>query len=241
MGGLGRGVGNFDRKDELFQIILLKFYIWGMELAQSIREHATLPIPHHLMTWLLKEYRQPNDKIRYLIKDGILQQVKRGLYIAGPKISTSKPDPFLIANHILGPSYISLESALSFHGLIPEKVYEISSVTTKAKRKFVTPIGVYSYTRLPLPYYSYGIQSIEVSKNQRVLIASPEKALFDKIITTSGVEFRSRVSVLTYLENDLRIDVSELKRLDTQRMESWISGSPKQESLSILIDTIKKQ
>jgi hypothetical protein len=125
--------------------------------------------------------------------------------------------------------------------LIPEKVYEISSVTTKARRKFVTAIAVYSYTRLPLPYYSYGIQSVEVSENQRVLIASPEKALFDKIVTTSGVEFRSRISVLTYLENDLRIDLSELKKLDTQQMESWVSGSLKRQSLSILIDTIRKQ
>ncbi|HTI11604.1 MAG TPA: hypothetical protein VL832_23685 [Puia sp.] len=212
-----------------------------MEVVQSIQQYSSSPIPHHVMAWLLREYSQPNDKIHYLISEGILQPVKRGLYVAGPKITSTKPDPFLLANHILGPSYVSLESALSYYGLIPEKVYEITSVTTKARRRFTTPLGVYSYTRLPLPYYSYGIRSVEADKQQRFLIASPEKALFDKIITTAGVEFRSKSSVLTYLENDLRIDLDTLRSLDVSTMESWIPTSPKKNSLSRLTQTIRQQ
>jgi predicted transcriptional regulator of viral defense system len=212
-----------------------------MELVKSIEQYASSPLPHHLMSWLLKDYNQPNDKIHHLIKEGLLEQVKRGLYIAGPRITTSKPDPFLIANHILGPSYVSLESALSYHGLIPEKVYEITSVTTKAKRRFSTPLGEYSYTRLPLPYYSYGITSVEIDKHQRFLIASPEKALFDKIITTAGVEFRSKSNVLAWLENDLRTDMDTLKKLDIPSMESWLETSPKRSSLSMLTETIRQQ
>lgn len=212
-----------------------------MDITQSIQQYASYPIPHHLMAGLLKEYRQPNDKIHYLIKNGILQQIKRGLYAAGPKVTSSKPDPFLIANHILGPSYVSLESALSYHGLIPEKVYEISSVTIKATRKFSTPLGVYSYIRLPLPYYSYGIRSVEADRQHRFLIASPEKALFDKIITTAGVEFRSKTSVLTYLEKDLRMDIDTLKNLDISVMKSWIPTSPKKDTLSMLTETIQQR
>jgi hypothetical protein len=212
-----------------------------MEIIQSIQQYASYPIPHHLMASLLKEYSQPNDKIHYLIKDGMLQQIKRGLYVAGPGVTSPKPDPFLLANHLLGPSYVSLESALSYHGLIPEKVYEITSVTIKTKRRFSTPLGVYSYTRLPLPYYSYGIRSVEVDRHHRFLIASPEKALFDKIITTAGVEFRSKSSVLTYLENDLRIEIEMLKNLDMPGMESWIPTSPKKDSLSMLLKTIRQQ
>jgi len=226
-------------KTELFQIILSIFYICYMEIAQSIQQYASYPIPHHVMTWLLREYRQPNDKIHNLIKEGFLEQVKRGLYIAGPAITPSRPEPFLVANHILGPSYVSLESALAYYGLIPEKVYEISSVTTKAKRKFSTPLGVFSYTKLPLPYYSYGIRSVEVDSQHLFLIASPEKALFDKIITTAGVEFRSKNNVITYLEQDLRIDIGALKELDISQMETWISTSPKKNSLSLLIESIR--
>ncbi|MBS1601200.1 MAG: hypothetical protein JST42_00935 [Bacteroidetes bacterium] len=212
-----------------------------MEIAHSIKQYATNPIPHHVMNWILRDYNQPNDKIHNLIKDGTLAQVRRGLYIAGPKITEVKPDPFLIANHILGPSYVSLESALSYHGLIPEKVVEISSMTTKASRRFSTPLGVYTFTRLPLPYYSYGIQSVGIDKQQRFLIASPIKALFDKIITTAGVNFRSRTSVLTYLEDDLRIDIDDLRNQDLSGVGSWIPASPKKESLSLLIETIRPQ
>jgi len=210
-----------------------------MEIAQAIQQYAATPIPHHVMASLLREYTQPNDKIHHLIKDGLLQQIRRGLYIAGPRITHLQPDPFLLANHILGPSYVSLESALSYYGLIPEKVYAITSVTTKATRQFATPIGTYSYTRLPLPYYSYGIRSVEVlQKQQQFLIASPEKALFDKIITTAGVEFRSKTSVLAYMENDLRLDREGLKSLDIPGMESWLPTSPKKKSLSFLLKTI---
>ncbi len=211
-----------------------------MEIIQSIQQYAPTPIPHHLMAWLLKDYSQPNDKIHYLLKDGILQQIKRGLYVAGPRITASKPDPFLLANHLLGPSYVSLESALSYHGLIPEKVYETTSVTTKASRHFSTPLGVYSFTKLPLPYYSYGIQSVAADK-QRFLVASPEKALFDKIITTAGVEFRSKAGVLAYLENDLRVDVGMLTHMDITRMESWVPTSPKKNSLYMLLKSIQQQ
>ena len=210
-----------------------------MSLAQSIQNYASGPIPHHVMNWLLRDYQQPNDKIHYLIKDGTLEKVKKGLYIAGPKITKTRPDPFLVANHILGPSYVSLESALSFHALIPERVYEVTSVTTKAARRFSTPMGAFSYVRLPLPYYSYGIRSVE-SEDRRYLMASAEKALFDKIITTAGVEFRSNTSVLTWLENDVRIDVGSLDFLDLDKMETWAKGSPKEDSLMQIIKTLRR-
>lgn len=210
-----------------------------MELIPSIQQYADLPIPHHVMAWLLKDYQQPNDKIHNLLKKGVLEKIKKGLYIAGPAITKLKPDPFLVANHILGPSYVSLESALSFHGLIPERVYTITSVTTKATREYATPLGTFTYTRLPLPYYSYGIRSMEIGPQQRIMIAQPEKALLDKIVTTSGVEFRSKSSVLSYLENDLRLDIDQLLRLDLNSLVEWISDAPKKQSLQFLLETIQ--
>ncbi len=229
----------FDKITDKFQIILLLFYLYRMELIPSIQEYAGLPIPHHVMKWLLKEYEQPNDKIHNLLKKGILEQVKKGLYIAGPAITKSKPEPFLVANHILGPSYVSLESALSYYSLIPERVYTITSVTTKAPRVYNTPLGSFTYTRLQLPYYSYGIRSIELAPQQRIMIASPEKAILDKIITTAGVEFRSKSGALSYLEEDLRIDTDQLSQLDLRSMANWISFGPKKQSLQFLLETIQ--
>lgn len=209
-----------------------------MTITRAIQEYAPIPIPHHAMMGLLKDYVNPNNKIHELVKSQQLERVIKGLYIAGEALNTKKPDPFLLANHILGPSYVSLESALSYHGLIPERVYTITSVTTKASRQYETPVGNFNYTRLPLPYYSLGIQSIQLAIMQNVMMASPEKALFDKIISTAGVTFRSKSNVLTYFENDLRIDLDNLQKLDRGMMQSWLSYAPKKQTLATFIETL---
>ncbi len=209
-----------------------------MNIAQNIKSYITQPLTHQLLMSLLKEYKRPNDKIHSLLKEGTLQSVKKGLYIGGPLLKAGKPEPFLLANHISGPSYVSLDSALSWHGLIPERVYEISSATTKASRKFTTPVGVFSYTRLPLPYYAFGIQRVQLSGDQYALIASPEKALTDKIITTAGVVLRSKKDALFYLTEDLRIDEDSLKVLDAKKIISWLPDAPKKDSLLMMIKAI---
>lgn len=209
-----------------------------MDISQAIRSYSRQPLTHQLMMSLLKDYKSPNDKVHALVGEGLLSPVKKGLYIAGPAAKANKPGPFLVANHILGPSYISLESALSYYGLIPERVYEISSVTTKSSRTFATPMGVFSYTRLPLPYYAFGIRQIELSDEQFAMIASPEKALFDKVITTAGVVLRSKKDALSYLTEDLRIDEDSIADFDTIAMSSWLANAPKKESLQMIIKAI---
>ncbi len=120
-----------------------------MEFRESIQNFAEQPITKQVLMAILKEYKRPYDKINELVKQGILILVKRGIYIPGPKLNIAKPHSYLLANHILGPSYVSLESALSYHGLIPERVYEISSLTTQNSKTYKTPTGRFSYTHLP--------------------------------------------------------------------------------------------
>ncbi len=146
-----------------------------MEIAQIIGNHADRPLPHQLLVSWLKGFKRPNDKILGLKAQGILKPLKKGLYIAGPKVSDREPDAFLIANHLMGPGYVSLETALSFYGLIPERVHEISSMTTKPSRSFESESGLFTYTRLPLPYYSFGLEMLRLPSNQYALVASPEK------------------------------------------------------------------
>ncbi|WP_206513828.1 type IV toxin-antitoxin system AbiEi family antitoxin domain-containing protein [Pseudoflavitalea rhizosphaerae] len=210
-----------------------------MKIYQAIEDFGAIPIPHHVMAWILRDYRQPNDKIKNLVKDDMLLPVKRGLYIPGKAIRRQQPDPFLIANHIMGPSYVSLDSALSYYALIPEKVFSTTSVTIKQSKKYSTKVGVFTYTRLPLPYYSFGIKSIEVSHNQRFLIATPEKALFDKIITTPGVELRSIKATKAYLDEDLRIDLDVVKSMNFNLMKEWSEHAPKSSSLNMLLETLE--
>lgn len=125
---------------------------------------------------LLKEYMRPNDKINELVKKGELITLKKGLYVTGPKLNLPMPESFLVANHLWGPSYVSLDAALSYWGFIPEKVYEVSSMTTKTSKDYQTPIGRFSFFRAPLPYYSFGIKRAQrkfinaCKNNKRVMI-----------------------------------------------------------------------
>ena len=128
-----------------------------MEFRDAIENFAEQPITKQILLEVLREYKRPYDKIAELVKQGMLILVKRGVYIPGVNLKIAEPELFLLANHILGPSYVSLETALSYWGIIPEQVYEISSVTTQNSKIYNTAIGRFGYTHLPLPYYAFGI------------------------------------------------------------------------------------
>jgi len=207
----------------------------AMDFRDAVEQYAEEPLTRQIMMDLLQDYQRPYDKINELVKKGQLTPVKNGLYIPGPNTKTDKPEPFLVANHLRGPSYVSLEAALSFWGLIPERVFEISSVTTKTGKTYSTPLGRFSYFHAPLPYYAFGIKSVALTARQVVLMASPEKALCDKIVMTSGILLRSAKQVQEFLIDDLRIDEEQLQELNVKEIASWIVNAPKKNSLKLLI------
>ena len=209
-----------------------------MYFRTMIKEYAETPLSRHLILELLRDYQSPNDKISELLKSKELISLRRGLYVIGPNIDLPQPEPFLIANHLRGPSYVSLESALSYWNMIPERVYEISSVTTKTSKQYKTQVGRFSYQQLKIPYYSYGIKNIEYSPKQTILIASREKALCDKIVLTPKINLRSIKQTKEFLIEDLRMDTETLRTLETKNIEYWIKDAPKKNSLKMLIKTL---
>lgn len=210
-----------------------------MDFRAKIKDFAEGPISRYLILELLSDYDRPNDKISELIKNKELISIRRGLYITGPEMDLPSPEPFLIANHLRGPSYVSLEAALSHWNLIPERIYEISSATIKTSKTYKTPVGRFSYHQLKLPYYSYGIKSIAYSTRQTALIASPEKALCDKIVLTPRVNLRSIKQTQQFLLDDLRMDCEILNTLNLEVMDTWVENAPKKNSLKMLIKTLK--
>ena len=106
-------------------------------------------------------------------KRGFILQLKRGLYV----FPDALPPDVYIANKLYSPSYVSLEFALSYHSVIPETVYEITSVTTKATRRFETLGKTFSYRKIKtLAFTGYEIQEQQgLSFN----IADAEKAFVD--------------------------------------------------------------
>jgi hypothetical protein len=211
-----------------------------MELSKLARGFGDAPFSRHLILEMLKDYKRPNDKISEWVKSGELLSIRRGLYIPGPETGLPVPEPFLIANHLRGPSYVSLEAALSYWGFIPERVYEITSVTLKTAKKYDTPIGRFNYQYLPAPYYSFGIERIELAPKQTALVASREKAVCDKVILTSGVTLRSTRQTKDFLLQDLRMDETLLQKLDTTIIQSWLNDAPKKNSLQMLIKTLNE-
>lgn len=210
-----------------------------MSFKEDLQMYAEEPLTRQLILSLLSDYKRPNDKISELVKSDILISVKNGLYIPGPKSNVISPEPFLVANHLWGPSYISFETALSYWGFIPERVYEISSVTVKTSRTYHTPAGRFTYKHASLPYYAFGVKSLALSSRQTILIASAEKALCDKIIMTAGINLRSVPQTLSLLVEDFRIDEDKLSELNLELIGSWIGSAPKESSLKMLTKTLQ--
>ena len=209
-----------------------------MNDRMDLSKYSDQPISTQVLLGLLRGYKRPYDKIMEMVYQGILVQLRRGLYMMSPLVSSITPEPFLIANHLYGPSYISLESALFHRGLIPERVFEISSVTPKISKKFMVQNTVYSFTHLPIAYYPLGIQSLSLTETQTGLIAGPEKALCDKVITTAGINLRSKQQTMAFLVEDLRIEEYQLRELNTIEMISWLPVCPKRKSIQLLIETV---
>ena len=210
-----------------------------MNLRRKIKTYTHAPISHNVIMEALATYSRPNDKISEMIKSGELVSLRRGLYVPGPELDLPIPESFVIANHLRGPSYVSLESALSYWDLIPERVYETSSVTTKTTKTYQTSLGRYSFQHLTTPYYSFGIRSVRLTEQQTALIASPEKAVCDKIVLTAGVILRSISQTMDFLMEDLRIDEEQLQTLDVSTIETWVEDAPKRSSLQMLVNTLQ--
>ncbi len=210
-----------------------------MSFRKKIKYYTQAPITHHVVSDVVSEYGRPNDKISELMKKGELLSIRRGLYIPGPETDLPAPNSILIANHLRGPSYVSLETALSFWGMIPERVHEISSVTLKTTKSYDTPIGRFTYQHLNSPYYVFGIERVQLEEQQFALIASREKALCDKIILTSGVLLRSISQTLDFLLEDMRMDEDLLVDLNLRMIAGWIEDAPKKSSLKMLVKTLE--
>jgi len=109
-------------------------------------------------------------------KKGYIRKIKQGFYaLADQQLGTLFL--FLTANKIYTPSYVSLENALKFYGLIPEEYFQITSVSTKKTAKFETSIGNFSYRQIDSSLF-WGYNLIKIN-NQKVLMASAEKAILD--------------------------------------------------------------
>ena len=181
----------------------------------------------------------PNEKIRALEKDGQLIRLKRGLYVVDKRVSGKPINVRLCANHIYGPSYVSLQWALRWYGLIPERVYTMTSITTKRSREFENELGRFTYRQVKPNYFPIGIRSVE-ENDINCLMASPEKALCDTMLYDSYLPSQSVVRLQQYLEEDMRFDMDVLGDLDVCIIEACAQNGGKKQIFYNLIKIIKR-
>ena len=208
---------------------------------QELQQYGVIPIEYKTIANKLSSYKSPKDKISQLEKSGHLIRLKKGLYIVSSDITNQQISKELIANHLYGPSYISLETALSFYGLIPERVYVTRSITTKRKKIYNTALGNFEYLRVPEKYFSIGLSQKIIQNSYAYLIASPEKALCDLILTKSGLRFQSLKAIKEYVINDLRIDLDLIRNWDITIITECIRYGYKKSELEFLSKFLKNE
>jgi len=174
------------------------------------------PFDYQYLSHRLRQYRSPRAKIGLMLKKKEIVRIKKGLYSL-PEEYGGKLDNILLSNLIYGPSYISFEYALSYWGMIPEKVEEVTAVTNKRKKRFQTPVGTFSYRFLNKRIFPVSRVLLKDGEGSSI-IASKEKALCDRLAIVK--EIKREEDVVKYLETDLRIDWNEIKDLDVVELKS---------------------
>lgn len=161
-----------------------------------------------LLTFL-GDYKRPREWILRKIKNGELVRLKNGFYLIQNKVRVGGIPYEQVSNLLYGPSYVSLEWALSFHGMIPERVHTVTSMTLGRAKEYRTSIGNFSYVSLKSSAYSVGIDLFD-AKNSigHFFMATPEKALADFVyVNCKNLNYK-----------DLEIDLFESRRMDREAL-----------------------
>jgi predicted transcriptional regulator of viral defense system len=184
---------------------------------------------------ILLNWAKPSDNSRQAIikralSKGHLTSIRRDLHLIrnskGPLLNS-----FEIASIIYGPSYVSFESALSYHGWIPEAVRTTTCASVKRSKEFETPIGIFSYEHIPIKAFPFGVEQHRQDAIT-LFIATPIKALADIVYA------RNRAwNSLDDLSEDLRIEPENFLESDRKSLAALIKNYPSQrvkKTLSII-------
>lgn len=209
-----------------------------MNLDQRLAQFQDIPVSHDTLVSLLHDYKRPNDKIATWLAEKKLMPIKRGLYVVSPTLTGGLISLPLVANTLYGPSYVSLEFALSRYGLIPEVVHQITSVTIRRGKNYDTSLGRFSYQTLSTKVYPLGMRSIKNDTGHFYLMASPEKALCDMLMLTPNLSVHSVGSLKTLFELDWRIDIDEVMTFDRELVREIADAGIKTRVLGHLLRLI---
>jgi len=160
---------------------------------------------------------------------GRLHRLRRGLYALAPPFRKVTPHPFVVANRMVRPSYVSLQSALAYHSVIPEAVPVTTSITTARPGRFSTALGVFVFRHVKLALFR-GFGTIDVGGRHDAVVAAPEKALLDLLYLEKDSDSEA---FLDGLRLEL-VDGLDLSRLDED--SEWFGRGKVRRAVRRLMD-----
>lgn len=179
------------------------------------------------------------------LKQGELVRLCRGLYTIANKYQQGKFSQFYLASRIVTHSYVSLESALSFHGWIPERTFTVTSIITNSrKQNFQTPLGDFVYYNIPVKEHGFLIAVTRV-KGVVYLDRHPEmwhillrdQASIRDYITVIGLElFIDKNEGFAFLRQKI-----DDEHADQETLPQLISRRPLSYPVSLLCVLLRKK
>ena len=198
-----------------------------------------IPVNTAAIASLYPEVKSANRKVAGLEKEGRIIRLKRGLYVVSPQENGLLLSLNLIGNMLYGPSYVSMLTALREYGLIPERVEIVQSMTTHLTVSFENKVGRFEYLHCAKEYYPIGITQRQ-EEGVNYLIATPEKALCDYIISTPRLPLRFLKDTYVFLEEDLRLDMDAFMEMDVNIFKQCAAVSKKQQAINNLIKLLER-
>lgn len=183
------------------------------ELA-IVRGHRGLFTRTELANWIRGTVDVQFALLKRAIAAKEVVRVHRGLYCLSARYREEPIDSFVVAQYLLGPSYVSLESALAFHGWIPEAVETVTSVGMERSRTIQTPIGRFRFVRVPQVMLFDEVHRIVRRPTEAFFVASPLKALADYVYV-HRCDWDTPEPVI----GSLRVDRDQLESIDDEAIE----------------------
>lgn len=151
-----------------------------MDFNQFRKKYSSYPFikTQEILASVPKAHQPMRNQLTRWNRNGLLIQLRRGIYILNENDRKVFPSRFFFANQIMWPSYVSLESALGHYGLIPESVKDVTSVTSKKTVRFKNKTGEFIYQHIK-PEVFRGYHFFKDESGLDVFIAEPEKAIVD--------------------------------------------------------------
>ncbi len=164
--------------------------------------------------WIESRGPRLDALLKRAVASGEVWRLNRGLFCLSDRFTHSRVHPFQVAQLIHGPSYISMESALSYHGWIPEAVQAVTCATMGRSRVFESPLGVYTFTRVPQRKFYAGVRSVAGEGGLSFFLATPLKALTD-LVYAQRHDWTSAEPVV----HGLRVDEERLAELTADQFD----------------------